>query len=313
MAKAVRPFLFFCVYNGRMTFSSPLSLIAQKLCWLLAAGFFIFSAPVQAKSVDPTELKGADYNNKTALEFSQSAIGRVVGDYAFKDSKGQAVKLSDFRGKPLIVSLIYTNCLYTCAMITNRLDDVHRVADDALGESRYSIVTIGFDVANDTPGKMAEYARINGVDGAGNWRFLSADAATIKGLTKDLGFVYFPSDDGFTHLAQTTVIDADGKVFRQIYGETFKLPVLIDGVKDLVFNTTKPFSSFENLANKIRLFSIVYDPKNDVYRYDYSIFAHMAGGGLAILGMIWFIVSNTIKIRRRRKDAKNSAAHHPVS
>ena len=40
-----------------------------------------------------------------ALEISQAAIGRTVGDYTFRDTRGHKVRISDFRGKPLVISM----------------------------------------------------------------------------------------------------------------------------------------------------------------------------------------------------------------
>lgn len=307
------PLFFLSRIYENMFFSRSRRLIGGKLGRLAAVCFLVVSAPAAAKSVDPVDLKKTASSTESALKYSQSAIGRMVGEYEFKDSGGQELKLSDFRGKPLILSLIYTKCVTTCSVITNRLDSARKVASEALGEDRYAMVTIGFDAANDTPPRMQEYARLNGVDGIKNWRFLSAEAGAIKGLASDLGFIFFPSDDGFTHLAQTTVIDADGKIFRQIYGETFDHPILIDGLRDLIFGTKTPYASLDHLIKKIRLQCIVYDPLNDAYRFDYTLFVHMAGGGMVIFGMILFIVTNAVKIRRRRKESAKGAAHYSPS
>lgn len=48
------------------------------------------------------------FDEKIALRESQAAIGRAVGEYAFRDTDGKTVRLSDLRGKPLVVNFIYT-------------------------------------------------------------------------------------------------------------------------------------------------------------------------------------------------------------
>ncbi|MFZ3128547.1 MAG: SCO family protein, partial [Rhodoferax sp.] len=53
-------------------------------------------------------------DQKAALGLSQAVVGRAVGDYTLLDREGRPVRLSQFRGKPLLVSFIYTGCFQVC-------------------------------------------------------------------------------------------------------------------------------------------------------------------------------------------------------
>ncbi len=255
--------------------------------WL--ALFFAFTAPVAA---------AAPFDPGQALKLSQAAIGRTITDETFIDSNGKSVRLSDFRGKPLVVSFIYSSCYTACPMITRNIDDVRDIAIKSLGEGSFSIVSIGFDVANDSPEKMKLYAISNDVDGKPDWRFLSADAATIKRLTNELGFIYRPRSEGFEHLSQVTVIDAKGKVYRQVYGDSFNLPLLVDPLKELVFGTESPFSSIDNLVKKVRLFCTVYDPETNSYRFDYSLVIRIVLSVLVIYLMAHYVTREWLRLYR---------------
>ena len=61
------------------------------------------------------------FDEKTALTESQAAIGRRLGDYRFTDSDGRPVRLADLRGKPLVVSFVYTGCFQVCPATTQFL------------------------------------------------------------------------------------------------------------------------------------------------------------------------------------------------
>ncbi|OHC74237.1 MAG: hypothetical protein A3G18_07230 [Rhodospirillales bacterium RIFCSPLOWO2_12_FULL_58_28] len=283
-------------------------LILLRLGGFTVAGFFAFMAAAMAQPMDDAVVKGSGYSEKEAYAYSQGVIGKSVGDYDFKDSRGQPVKLSDFRGKVLIISLIYSSCAHVCPLITNQINDTRVVANKAFGEDQYSIVSIGFDTVNDTPERMRLYAGQNGVDGIKNWKFLSADAATIKSLTKDLGFIYYPASGGFEHLTQTSVLTVEGKVYRHVYGETFDLPLLIDPIKQLIFGTEDPYASVDDFVKKIRLFCTVYDPLNNTYKFDITIFVRIAAGLTVIIPMIFFVIRQSILIRRRRIAAEKEAA-----
>ncbi len=239
------------------------------------------------------------FDEKHALKVSQGVLGKGPRDAMLTRADGTTVRLSDYRGKPLVVSLIYTSCYHICPTTTQHLAKVARTARAALGTDSFRVLTIGFDTPKDTPQAMARFAREQRVDLPG-WDFASADAAALKQLAEDFGFLYFPAAQGFDHLIQATVLDADGKIYRQVYGMTFDTPLLVEPLKELVFGEPRTASFLESVGNRIKLFCTVYDPATDRYRFDYSIFI---GGviGLTGLGLVAFLVVR--EWRRRRPTA----------
>ncbi|MHA1598785.1 MAG: SCO family protein, partial [Alphaproteobacteria bacterium] len=239
-----------------MTRQAILSMLAAAL-WVTPA----WAAPASQ----------SDYTPEQALKYSQAAIGRSVADFSFTDGDGETVHLSDFLGQPLVVSFIYTSCSYSCPVITHTLADATDAARDALGSDTFRVVTVGFDAAADTSDRMRNFATTNGINIDG-WSFLSGDLPTIRRFSDTLGFIFYRSAKGFDHLSQVTVIDASGVIYRQIYGDTFETPLLVEPLKELVFGTSSPFASISDLIKKVRLFCTIYDPAAGRYRFDYSIF-----------------------------------------
>ncbi len=229
------------------------------------------------------------YDPERALVISQAAIGRTIADHQFVDRMNRKVRISDYAGTPLVISMIFTSCHQVCPMTTKHLDKASKVAREALGEDSFEIVTIGFDTARDTPDAMQAFAREQGVNGAG-WRFLSGSKETIEALSKDLGFIFFPSARGFDHINQVTVIDRNRAVYSQVYGVTFELPWLIEPLKQLVFNRPESAGHFvSSLVDRVRLFCTVYNPSSGRYEFDYSLFIQMAVGLIAILSVALFL------------------------
>src|SRR3989338_2367842 len=143
------------------------------------------------------------FDEKSALSISQNAIGNQLGDYTFLDRSGRAVRLSDYRGKPLVISMIYTHCPFVCATTTRSLSAL-KLSQSAFGEDSFGVLTVGFDTENDTPEAMDDFAKRMGID-LTNCEFVSSDTETIEKLSKDLGFVFYPTDEGgFNHITQTT-------------------------------------------------------------------------------------------------------------
>ncbi|MCB1857194.1 MAG: SCO family protein [Gammaproteobacteria bacterium] len=237
----------------------------------------------------------------TALRASQEAIGRTLDDVPLTDHMGRSLRLSDLWGKPLVLSLVYTSCYHICPMTTRHLNSVVQKAREALGDDSFSVAILGFDAQNDSPQSMGYYARKQGIAGQG-WSILSADSETVNRLSKQLGFLFFASPNGFDHIVQATVIDRDGKVYRQVYGEIFDTPLLVEPLKELVLNRPKPGqSALDELISKVRFFCTTYDPSRDGYRFDYSLFIGIAIGGLIILAGIAFVIKELYQGRKLRR------------
>lgn len=230
-----------------------------------------------------------DYDADRALAFSQAAVGRAIGNYELTSSTNDTVRVSDFAGKPLVISMIFTSCHHVCPVTTKHLDQSIAAARDALGDGAFEVLTIGFDSANDTPAAMQAFAREQGVD-APDWHFLSASPEVVRDLSADLGFSYFPAPRGFDHINQTSIVDRNGVVYAQVYGVKFELPWLVEPLKELVFNRPGTANHFASrLVDRVRLFCTVYDPATGRYEFDRSIFFQAAAGIVVILAVIVFL------------------------
>lgn len=268
----------------------------QKLLGPALAGLFIFvSAAVVTAEPDFSR-----FSHDDALAYSQAAIGSTVEGIVLTRPDGTSVSLSDYRGKPLVVSLIFTSCHHICPSTTVNLRGVVGKARDALDEDSFAVVTVGFDTLNDNPERMAQFQRSNDISDP-RWDFLSGDADNIARLVRQLGFIYTPSARGFDHLIQSSIIDADGKVYRQLYGIEFPTPHLIEPLKELVFGQPKTHSPLDYLGGRIRLFCTVYDPATDSYYIDYSVFI---GTFVGLLVSILFGRVLVIEWRRSIKAGK---------
>jgi len=246
----------------------------------------LLSISLCADAVDVAGDKVAAYDYDTALKLSQSVINTQVGDHVFTNADGEQVKLSDFRGKPLVLSMIYTSCYHICPMTTQYLSKVVEKARDVLGEDSFSVAIVGFDTQVDTPDAMQYFANKQGISHR-NWNLLSISKEEVEALSKDIGFIYYPSSNGFDHLIQATIIDADGRVYRQVYGQIFDTPLLVDPLLELVLGRPQPAQSFFSiLGDKIKLFCTTYDPLRDGYYYNYSFFVEIFVGITVIVGVI---------------------------
>lgn len=251
------------------------------------------AAPAFAPALDQT----------AALRASQAAVGRAIGDYTLTDREGRAVRLSSYRGKPLLVSFIYTGCFQVCPTTTRVLQQAASVARAALGDGRFNVISIGFNQPADSPQALKSFAAQYGIN-APNWEFLSPPAAIVPALARDFGFEFAATAAGFDHLLQVSVLDAEGRVYRQIYGEDYSADYLTEPLRQLI--TRKPvadLTSLSTILEQVRILCSVYDPRTGKYRVSYAIVLEIAGGATFLLWIIWFFVNEWLTRRRAARRA----------
>lgn len=224
-----------------------------------------------------------------ALQLSQGAIGRTISDFRFTDQDNRPLGLASLRGKPLVVSFIYTSCAFVCPTITMSLARSVELAREVLGNRSFNVISLGFDTRVDTPEQMRRYATERGISVPG-WYFASADEATVTRFAEEVGFSYAPLAGGFDHLAQVTILDADGRVYRQVYGPDFAAPMIVDPLKKLALGINTPERPLADFLNKVRLICTSYDPKSGRYRFDYSLILEIAIGLSCTIGFAVFAV-----------------------
>lgn len=216
-----------------------------------------------------------------AIARSEQAIGRNVASYTLTDSRGAPLPLAAYRGQPLVVSLVYSACSSICPTTTQHLIDAVREAQRVIGVDRFAVLTVGFDARNDTPARMGQFAATQGIRLPG-WRLASADPATLEALLRDLGFSYAAVAGGFDHVAQTTILDGEGRVYRHVYGDDFPLPMFIEPLKDVVYGRATIFTPV-GVIERLKYICTIYDPGGGRYRIDYGLVFGSVIAGISLL------------------------------
>lgn len=282
------------------THTSRCTLFWKTLC--LHAAVVItgvaFAVNALAQSTAPTTL-GLDQN--AALQASQAVVGRQISDFTLLDRAGQPVRLSQYRGKPLLVSFIYTGCFQVCPVTTRALQIALDTGRSVFGTRQFNIVSIGFNQPADSPQSLKAFALQHRIDQP-NWDFLSPHASIVEALTREFGFSYAATPAGFDHVLQATLLDAQGRIYRQIYGNELNADSLGEPIKQLLANAPVPQQlRLDDLIDRVRILCTVYDPETGKYRVQYGLLIEVAGGITFALAMIWFFLSEWRTQRRARR------------
>jgi protein SCO1/2 len=240
-------------------------------------------------------------DQKSALRVSQSVVGTVPGDYTFLDREGRPVRLSQYRGKPLLVSFIYTGCFQVCPLTTRSLQSAVEAGRDFFGTDQFNIVSIGFNQPADTPESLKAFSRQYRID-VPNWDFLSPHASIVDRLTREFGFSYLANPAGFDHILQATLLDAQGRIYRQIYGDDLTADSIGSPIRELLSNApVERQLGLDDLIDRVRILCTEYDPKTGKYEVKYGLLIEVAGGVTFALTMLWFFLSEWLSQRRARR------------
>jgi len=252
-------------------------------CKIAAAAGGLMLAGAQSMSPGAAAPDFQRLEPRTAIERSELAIGRSLGDHHLVDAAGMQVRLRDYRGKPLVISLVYTSCSSVCPPTTQHLIDAVNEAGRIIGLGQFNVLTVGFDARHDTPARLKQFASSQGIKFA-NWRLASADASAIDALLRNLGFSYMAVAGGFDHVTQTTIVDAEGNIYRHVYGDDFPLQMFIEPLKNVVYGTTA-VGSLTGFLDRVKFICTVYDPGAGRYRIDYGLAFGSVLAGLSLLLM----------------------------
>lgn len=242
-------------------------------------------------------------NQTTALQLSQSVIGKKIDDFTLVDREGRPVRLSQYRGKPLIVSFIYTGCFQVCPLTTRSLQSAIDAGKAVYGTNQFNVISIGFNQPADSPQALKSFARQYKIDNP-NWDFLSPHEKIVSPLTQQFGFSYVATPAGFDHILQATLLDAEGRVYRQIYGTDLTPESVGEPIRELMNNAPVVQKlQLDELIDRVRILCTVYDPKTGKYEVKYGLFIEIAGGVTFILAVLWFFMAEWLSQWRRRRRA----------
>jgi protein SCO1 len=261
--------------------------------WLAA---LLAPAALRAQAPAVPALDAAD-----AMRASQAVMGQTVGDHTLLDREGRPVRLSSYRGKPLLVSFIYTGCFQVCPTTTRSLDETVRALQGRFGDNQFNVISVGFNQPADSPQALKAFAAQHRISRP-NWDFLSPPPPTVDSLTRDFGFRYAATPAGFEHVLQVTLVDPQGRIVRQVYGDRVAADALGEPMKQLLVGAPlSPSSPLADLIDQVRLLCTVYDPKTGTYRVDYRLPLEVVGGLLFIFAMGVFTFNEWRARRARRK------------
>jgi protein SCO1/2 len=217
-------------------------------------------------------------------------------DLAFRDESGASVRLRDlFRGRPVVLSLVYYDCPMLCTLTLNGLVSALSVLTFDVGKE-FDVVTVSFE-PKETPAlaaakKKAYLERYRRPGAEAGWRFLTGDAGAIGALTRAVGFRYAWDDETrqYAHPAGVVVMTPDGRIARYMYGVEY-------APRDLRLALVEASQRrIGNPVDTVLLYCYRYDPMRGRYAAAVIRLVRLAGV-LTVIGLGSFVF---VSLRRER-------------
>ncbi len=123
-------------------------------------------------------------------------------DFVLHDQDGKRVDVRDLRGRPVVVTFLYTTCRDTCPVTAQTIG----AALDRLGRP-VPTIAVSVDPANDTPERARRFLVARHV--AGRMRFLLGTRAELAPVWRDFGIR--PQGKGLEHSAYVVLLDRRGR------------------------------------------------------------------------------------------------------
>jgi protein SCO1/2 len=166
--------------------------------------------------------------------------GDLPPDDGLTAEDGRTIHFSDFRGKVLAFTFIYTRC--PLPDYCPRMGRDFQAARDlilakAAAPTNWQFLSISFDPKYDTPEVLSNYGNYVRGTNADRWLFAVAPMETLIYLAPSLNLmVRYEKDLTVSHNLRTVVLDPQGRVYRQFDSNLWTPQQLVDAMLEAAKN-----------------------------------------------------------------------------
>jgi len=166
------------------------------------------------------------------LAIQELEPGALLPDCVLTNQLGQAIHLSDFKGRALAFTFIFTRCPFPtyCPRMNNNLGFAQsRLLQDTT-RTNWHLLSISFDPEFDTPERLAVYANGYGQKPE-HWSFATGATSDVRKLGGAFGLSFWREGALFNHNVRTVVVDAAGRIQTVFVGNAWQPDDLVKAMK----------------------------------------------------------------------------------
>lgn len=111
---------------------------------------------------------------------------QAAPDFTLTDQRGQTVSLSDFRGKAVVLTFIYTNCPDVCPAIARNLGTTYELLREETQDD-VVLIAVTLDPTRDTQAALQEFSALHGLADNPNWYALRGEREVLEPVWQAYG------------------------------------------------------------------------------------------------------------------------------
>ena len=184
---------------------------------------------------DMAPLPPSDPASSALLNIAQMKTGDVLPDAELLSEEGRAIKLSDFQGRALAFTFIFTRCPLPdyCPRMNQHFTRARELLlQRSGGPTNWQFLSISFDPEFDKPGVLTRYAYSYRGKNTDQWLFAAAPANVMASFVNQLDFRFANEGGSFLHNLRTVVLDPQRRIHRQFDGNKWKAAELADALAE---------------------------------------------------------------------------------
>jgi protein SCO1 len=148
--------------------------------------------------------------------------GDKIPDFWLTNQDGKRIHISQYLGRPLLLTLIYTRCPIPdyCPRMSKKFSEIHKgLKSFPASGSTPHLLSISFDTEYDSPKILREYAaRYMNPVSFENWEFATGSPEEINQIASYFGLVYRKESGRIVHSLVTALIGPDGTLAHLYVG-----------------------------------------------------------------------------------------------
>lgn len=156
-------------------------------------------------------------------------------DFEFLSEEGKPVRFSDYEGKALAFTFIFTRCPLPdfCPRMSNRFGETRKLlTNEEEGPQNWQFLSISFDPKNDTPQVLKTYAGYYRNQDADRWLFAVASQETLDKLAPMCDLQFAQENGTIAHNLRTIVLDTKRRVHRVLGGNEWTAAELAKSIRE---------------------------------------------------------------------------------
>jgi protein SCO1/2 len=164
-------------------------------------------------------------------------VGDPVPSVPFVNQDAKSLVLTDFKGKAVLLTFIYTRCPNPdfCPRISGQFAAVEKELEKSPADyAGTRLLSITLDPTYDTPTVLRKYGLSylnNNAAALDHWEFLATTPDDLQPLATEFGLEYSVQDNQIAHSMNTILIGADGKVAKQWPGNDWKTDEVVAALR----------------------------------------------------------------------------------